>query len=138
VLYILTDSPSALVAIQILDGIGAALFGVVSVLVIADLTQGSGRFNMTLGAVTTAVGIGAAFSQSIAGGIVHRFGYHAGFIFLATVAALALTLLATAMPETRDIRADRGDAGRGGAGRGDAGRAAGIGAAPQVRAPRPA
>jgi len=57
------------------------------VLVIADLTKGSGRFNLTLGAVTTAVGIGAALSQSIAGAIVHRFGYHTGFVFLAGVAA---------------------------------------------------
>jgi hypothetical protein len=48
---------------------------------------GTGRFNLTLGAVTTAVGIGAALSQSIAGGIVHHFGYHAGFLFLAAVAA---------------------------------------------------
>jgi hypothetical protein len=53
----------ALIAIQILDGIGAAIFGVVSVLVIADLTRGNGRFNLTLGAVTNAVGIGAALSQ---------------------------------------------------------------------------
>lgn len=60
-------SPSSLIAIQVLDGIGAAIFGVVSVLVIADLTQGTGRFNLTSGAVMTAVGIGAALSQSIAG-----------------------------------------------------------------------
>ena len=78
------------------------LTGVVSVLVIADLTKGTGRFNLTLGAVTTAVGVGAALSQSIAGGIVHRFGYHAGFFFLAAVAAGAFILLWTAMPETRD------------------------------------
>jgi predicted MFS family arabinose efflux permease len=49
VLYTLTENTSALVAIQILDGVAAAIFGVVSVLVIADLTQGSGRFNLTLG-----------------------------------------------------------------------------------------
>jgi predicted MFS family arabinose efflux permease len=73
---------------------------VVSVLVIADLTQGSGRFNMTLGVVTTAVGIGAALSQSIAGAIVHHFGFHAGFLFLAAVAAVAFLLLWVAMPET--------------------------------------
>jgi hypothetical protein len=60
ILYTLTNAASALVAIQILDGIAAAIFGVVSVLVIADLTKGTGRFNLTLGAVTTAVGIGAA------------------------------------------------------------------------------
>jgi len=100
VLYTLTSATSALVAIQVLDGIAAAIFGVVSVLVIADLTRGTGRFNLTLGAVTTAVGIGAALSQSIAGGIVHRFGYHAGFLFLAGVAAAAFILLWIAMPET--------------------------------------
>jgi len=106
-LYTVTHSAPSLVAIQALDGIAAAIFGVVSVLVIADLTKGTGRFNLTLGAVTTAVGVGAALSQSIAGGIVHRFGYHAGFIFLAAVAAGAFILLWTAMPETRDGRQTR-------------------------------
>ncbi len=101
ILYTVTDTASWLVAIQVLDGIGAAIFGVVSVLVIADLTRGTGRFNLTLGFVTTAVGIGAALSQSIAGGIVHRFGYDAGFLFLAAVAAVAFVLLWLAMPETR-------------------------------------
>jgi len=106
-LYTVTHSAPSLVAIQALDGIAAAIFGVVSVLVIADLTKGTGRFNLTLGAVTTAVGVGAALSQSIAGGIVHRFGYHAGFIFLAAVAAGAFILLWTAMPETRDGKQTR-------------------------------
>jgi predicted MFS family arabinose efflux permease len=102
ILYTLTSSASSLIAIQVLDGVGAAIFGVVSVLVIADLTHGTGRFNLTLGAVTTAVGIGAALSQSIAGGIVHRFGYRWGFLFLAAAASIALSLLWLAMPETRD------------------------------------
>ena len=106
VLYTLTNATSALVGIQVLDGIAAALFGVVSVLVIADLTRGTGRFNLTLGAVTTAVAIGAALSQSIAGGVVHRFGYHAGFLFLAAVAAAAFVLLWVAMPETREATRD--------------------------------
>ena len=102
VLYTLTDNTELLVAIQLLDGVAAAIFGVVSVLVIADLTQGTGRFNLTLGAVTAAVGTGAALSQTIAGSIVHRFGYHAGFLFLAAVAATALAILFFFMPETRD------------------------------------
>jgi MFS family permease len=93
VLYTLTSVAPALTAIPILDGIAAAIFGVVSVLVIVDLTQGTGRFNLTPGTVTTAVGIGAVLSQSIAGGIVHRFGYHAGFLFLAFVATMAFVLL---------------------------------------------
>jgi hypothetical protein len=53
-------------AIQVMDGIGAGIFGVVSVLLIADLTRGTGRFNLTLGAITTVVGIGAVLSQIIA------------------------------------------------------------------------
>jgi predicted MFS family arabinose efflux permease len=102
ILYTLTHKTVALVAIQVLDGVGAGIFGVVSVLVIADLTQGTGRFNVTLGAISTAVGIGASLSQTIAGSIVHHFGFNAGFLFLATVAAAALGILFLFMPETRD------------------------------------
>jgi predicted MFS family arabinose efflux permease len=104
ILYTLTSNTELLVAIQILDGIGAGIFGVVSVLVIADLTRGTGRFNLTLGAITTAVGIGASLSQVIAGGIVHRVGSHAGFLFLAAVASAAFAILYFFMPETRNIR----------------------------------
>jgi MFS family permease len=104
VLYTLTSNTALLVAIQIMDGIGAGIFGVVSVLVIADLTRGTGRFNLTLGAITTAVGIGAALSQVIAGSIVHHVGFRAGFLFLAGVASAAFAILYLFMPETRNIR----------------------------------
>jgi predicted MFS family arabinose efflux permease len=104
VLYTLTSNTALLVAIQIMDGIGAGIFGVVSVLVIADLTRGTGRFNLTLGAITTAVGIGAALSQFIAGSIVHHVSFRAGFLFLAGVALAAFAILRFLMPETRNIR----------------------------------
>ena len=80
----------------------AGIFGVVSVLVIADLTKGTGRFNVTLGAITTAVGIGAALSQVIAGSIVHHLGFRAGFLFLGSVAVVAFAILFFFMPDTRD------------------------------------
>jgi MFS family permease len=102
VLYTLTNNTVALVAIQILDGIGAGIFGVVSPLVIADLTQGSGRFNVTLGAIATAVGIGAALSQTMAGAIVHHFSFNTGFLSLAVIAAAAFAILYLFMPETRE------------------------------------
>jgi predicted MFS family arabinose efflux permease len=104
VLYTFTSSTPLLVAIQVLDGVGAGIFGVVSVLVIADLTRGTGRFNLTLGAITTAVGIGAALSQVIAGSIVHHLGFSTGFLFLAGIAAAALAILYFLMPETRNLR----------------------------------
>jgi predicted MFS family arabinose efflux permease len=101
-LYTLTSNTALLVAIQVMDGVGAGIFGVVSVLVIADLTRGTGRFNLTLGAITTAVGIGAALSQVIAGSIVHHAGFRAGFLFLAGVALAAFAILYFLMPETRN------------------------------------
>jgi predicted MFS family arabinose efflux permease len=103
VLYTLTHNTEALVAIQVMDGVAAGIFGVVSVLVIADLTKGSGRFNFTLGAIGMAVAIGASLSQIIAGCIVHHFGSNSGFLFLAAVAAAAFAILYFFMPETRDI-----------------------------------
>jgi predicted MFS family arabinose efflux permease len=106
-LYTLTTNTVALVAIQILDGIGAGIFGVVSVLVIADLTRGSGRFNFTLGAITTAVGIGAALSQTVAGSIVHHSNFNTGFLSLAAIAAIAFGVLYFFMPETLQKREPR-------------------------------
>jgi hypothetical protein len=35
---------------------------------------------------------------------VHRFGYHAGFLFLAAVAAAAFAIIYFFMPETRNSR----------------------------------
>ncbi len=106
ILYTMTNNSTLLIAIQILDGVAGAIFSVVSVLVIADLTRGTGRFNVTLGAMTTAASVGAALSQSIAGTIVHHFSFRAGFQFLASIAMVAYAVLYVFMPETRDHRSD--------------------------------
>jgi MFS family permease len=105
VLYTLTHHTSLLIAIQVLDGIGAGIFNVVAILVIADLTRGTGRFNVTQGAIFTAVGIGASLSQGIAGSIVNHHGYRAGFLFLSAIAAAGFALLLFLMPETQSRRA---------------------------------
>lgn len=89
-----------LVAVQLLDGIGAGIFGVVSVLVVADLTRGTGRFNLTQGALATATGVGAGLSNVLAGFVVQAAGFDAGFLTLAAIAAFAAVCFALAMPET--------------------------------------
>jgi MFS family permease len=99
-LYTLTDSPTWLIANQILDGVGAGIFGVAALLVMADLTRGTGRFNFAQGLVATAIGLGAAASNFITGLIVDRAGYNAGFFFLSSVAVAALVLFAVTVPET--------------------------------------
>jgi len=103
-LYTLTTNPYALVGIQLLDGIGAGIFGVVGVLVIADLTRGTGRFNLMQGALATATGIGAAASNLMTGYIVKAAGFNAGFLTLAAIAAVALAFYGLAMPETRGTK----------------------------------
>jgi dipeptide/tripeptide permease len=91
---------SLLITIQILDGVGAGIFGVLSVLVIAQLTQGTGRFNLAQGAVATAIGIGAALSNLGTGVLVKRAGYGAGFVALSIAALLGLAVYWRWMPET--------------------------------------
>ncbi|KAF2390120.1 putative MFS-type transporter [Pseudomonas frederiksbergensis] len=100
VLYTLSDDPYWLVAVQLLDGVGAGIFGALFPVVIKDLTQGTGRFNVSLGALSTVFGLGAALSNGLAGLVVQSAGYSAAFLTLAAVAAAALVLLVVAMPET--------------------------------------
>jgi MFS family permease len=87
--------------VQLLDGIGAGIYGAITPLVVADIMHGTGRFNLAQGAVGTMQGIGAASSGVVAGLIVDHFGYSAGFLALGSVALAALTTLIIFMPETR-------------------------------------
>jgi MFS family permease len=100
VLYTLTHAVGALIAIQTLDGVANAIFAIVSILVIKDRTQGTGRFNVAAGALGTVVGIGAAVSTTIGGILIQRLGYRASFLGLAGIAVLAFGLLWFAIPET--------------------------------------
>src|SRR5215472_5872028 len=100
VLYTLTQNPYALVSIQVLDGIGAGIFGALFFIVVADLTKGTGRYNLAQGAASALWGLGAALSNLVAGYIVDLAGYSAAFLFLALCALAAFLLLFAAMPET--------------------------------------
>jgi MFS family permease len=101
VLYTLVRDPVLLVAIQVLDGVGAGIFGALFPIVVADVTEGSGRYNLAQGASATAWGLGAALSNGVAGYVVDWAGYNAAFLFLAGCAALALLVLWLMVPETR-------------------------------------
>jgi MFS family permease len=99
-LYPLSDNPYWLVGVQLLDGVGAGIFGALFPLVVADLTRGTGHFNVSQGAIATAAGVGGALSTAAAGLIVVGAGYSAAFLFLAAVAAAGLGLFVALMPET--------------------------------------
>ncbi|HEY8460763.1 MAG TPA: MFS transporter [Blastocatellia bacterium] len=100
-LFALSDQPAFVISAQILDGVGLGVYGVLSVLVVADLTKGTGRFNFTQGVVATVTGASWSLSMLLAGLIVGYAGYQAAFLSLAAVAALALLIFWTLMPETK-------------------------------------
>jgi MFS family permease len=106
-LYTLTQNPFALVSTQVLDGVGAGIFGALFFIVIADLAEGTGRYDLAQGAASASWGFGAALSNSVAGMIVDKAGYSAAFLFLAGCAAAAFLLFWIAMPETGKIETGR-------------------------------
>jgi len=105
-LYTVSDNAAWLLAVQALDGIGAGIFGALFPIVIADLTRGSGRFNVAQGAVSTVQGVGASLSATVAGFVIVTEGYTIAFWTLAAVAAIGLVLYARFMPETAHTVSD--------------------------------
>jgi MFS family permease len=103
-LYPLSDNPFWLVGVQLLDGVGAGIFGALFPVVVNDLTQGTGRFNVSQGAIATAQGIGAAMSTAVAGAIVVSAGYGAAFATLGAVALVGFLVYLLTMPETSKQR----------------------------------
>ena len=101
VLFATVTDPYLLVAVQLFDGVTAAVFSVMIPLIVADLAFGSGRYSLALGIIGTASGIGASVSTILAGFVADRFGAPTAFVGLACVAALGLAMIATIMPETR-------------------------------------
>jgi predicted MFS family arabinose efflux permease len=100
-LFATVHDPSLLVAVQVLDGITAAVFGVMTPLIVADVAFGSGHFNFAQGVIGTAAGIGASLSTLIAGYASDRFGHGIAFMELSAAALLGLLVVSVLMPETR-------------------------------------
>lgn len=101
-LFALVVDPRLLVLVQALDGVSAAVLGVLVPLTIADLTRRGGPFNLAQGAVGCAAGVGAAISTTAVGSLTDRFGSYSAFGAMATAAAVAFVVMALFMPETAD------------------------------------
>src|SRR3984885_2152964 len=104
-LYTLSDSAFWLIGVQLLDGVGAGIYGALTPLIISDIMRGTGRFNLAQGAVATTMGIGASVSALAAGVSVDHFGYSVSFLALGAAAAIAFLVFFGFMPETRDEEA---------------------------------
>jgi MFS family permease len=107
--FAFTHDATILVVVQMLDGVSAAVLAVMVPLVIADVTRGTGHFNLAQGAVGSAIGIGASFSTTIAGYITDHFSGRTAFLVLASIAAIGLALAWAFMPETKPTEDENGD-----------------------------
>lgn len=100
-LFALPLGPWYLVAFQLLDGVSAAVIGIMMPLVIADLTRGSGRYNLAQGAVGLVTGIGASVSTLVSGYVAQLLGFDVTFLCLAAVGLLGFAGIALLLPETQ-------------------------------------
>jgi MFS family permease len=101
ILFAGVSSPYLLVPVQMLDGISAAVFGVMLPLIAADVAGGRGHYNLTIGFFGLAAGVGATLSTAAAGFAADRFGTAMSFFGLAGAGALAVLMVWLVMPETR-------------------------------------
>jgi MFS family permease len=100
-LFVVVTNPFAMVLVQALDGLAAASFGVMVPLVISDVAGRSGHFNLSLGVIGLAIGVGGTLGTPLAGWLADDYGGAAAFGGLALIGILALLLVWGAMPETR-------------------------------------
>ena len=93
-----------LLSTQILDGIGGGLFGLIHPFLVADITFGTGRFNVVMGLTASCFGLGGTLSNFIGQHIVENFGHVtslAGSLFLSFIPILVFGHF---MPETLGSR----------------------------------
>ena len=100
-LFALITDPQHLIAAQVLDGISGAVLGVLQALIVADLTNGTGRFNLSQGFVGVISGVGASVSTAVSGLIAQHLGRGAGFLPSAAIGLAAFVVLWAFMPETK-------------------------------------
>ena len=100
-LFAALSHPLEIVTVQLLNGVASACFLIMVPLVTADIAGRSGHFNLALGSVGFAIGLGGTLSTTLAGWAADRWGDPVAFLCLAAVGLVAFVLVGAAMPETR-------------------------------------
>jgi len=103
-LFALGQQPLYIVGVEALDGVGSAIASVLSVLVVSDLANGTGRFNFMQGVMQAAVGVGAFLGNFLAGMVAKAAGFPVAFSILAGIAVMGCVLYSIWMPETMGER----------------------------------
>jgi MFS family permease len=103
VLFAINGNPTLMIGNQVLDGISAAVIGVMLPLAVADITLRGGRFNLALGIVGLASALGATVALPVAGVVADAFGSSMAFFMSAGCGALGCLAVWRAMPDTRPV-----------------------------------
>jgi MFS family permease len=106
VLLAATSGYAVLIVGQLLNGVSGAVIGVLTVIVITDLTAGTGRFNLAQGTVGALSGLAATASTLATGYVVTALGQAAGYLVITAVAVGATALLWMFLTETRPEKYD--------------------------------
>lgn len=104
ILFSFISDPIILTSLQVIDGLGAGIFGVVTILMMADLSKGTGHFNLLQGVVYSSMGLGAALSNIYSGYVVKHYGYSIGFFTIAMVGFLGFCFFLFFVKETLGIK----------------------------------
>lgn len=92
-------NPFGIVLIQALDGVSAAVFGVMLPLIAADISAATGRFNLTMGLLGLAIGTGATLSTTL-GGYTAELSVPLAFLSLAGAGLVSVALVWLLVGET--------------------------------------
>jgi len=98
-----------LMSTQILDGIGGGFFGILHPYLVADITYGTGRFNVAMGLTGTCFGIGASLSNFLGQLVVQHFGHTSSLYGSLLLSFVPIVLFGIFMPETLGLRGKIGD-----------------------------
>lgn len=90
----------SILSTQILDGVGAGVFGTMYILVTSDIAAGTGRFSLTLGITSAAMSIGGTVSGYLGQALAQDLGYQATFGWLAMLSLVPALSYLFLMPET--------------------------------------
>jgi MFS family permease len=73
-IYGLNANPWFALVVQTLDGLASGILAVSIAIVVADLTKGTGHFNLAQGGIYTTIGVGAALSNLAIGFLAKTTG----------------------------------------------------------------
>ena len=89
-----------IISTQLLDSVGAGIFGTMHILVTNDISSRSGRFSLMMGITSSAMCLGATVSGYIGQSIAGDYGYAMAFAWLGALSLVPLLLYTFFMPET--------------------------------------